>query len=268
MGVKYHNLEISVSGTTILCQSASISEQAGLTPIYALGYKGLSPTSPNQGIQNTFDLEYIVEPGNEVNFNLAQNIKNNDLAAFPVRIAVGGVTGAGYLNSFSLDILPNEIVKANVSYSVFTPLTGVLSNQNPNIVNSYNLLNGSGIASYWNVLAKKSNNSLTGSLISCNYNAKFNWQAIPKIGSAFPAQVKFTNGEENFSILSEYNQRIQTSGQTFEEIFTDIEILEISNLTNSNNIKLYPVSGRIVSNKINISEDNLILQETSVVKYY
>ncbi len=272
--LKFQNCQATIQDIRILCQSASISEQASISPIYSLGFKGPINSSTNNPLKNTFQLDYIIETISDWNSILLSYTKNYDFSQFPTTIVVGNITGVGYLDSYRLEIIPNEPIKASASYSIFNPLSGYLNEQPSFYPDIYNIYNGSGIGHSWTTYAKKSDNSLTGSLIQCSYSIKLDWQPVYKIGSKFPVEVKFLKAEENFNITNEYNLKIKSSGETFENVFNDIEVIEINNISsawdslNSSNVKLYPVSGKIITNNINISENNLITQETTIQKFY
>lgn len=272
--LNFKNCQLTISGSTILCDSASISESNPVNPVYAMGYGKPIANTPIGSLNNTINFSYFLETNNDPNFYLANNIKSYNFDAFPVSIVVAGRTGQGYLDSYSIDIQPNNLVKATSTYKIFTNLNGTLSNQIIGLLN-YNTLNNSGLAHYFTVYPKLSNSTTTGTLLQMKYDIKFNWKPIYKIGQSIPVQVKFLGAEENFSIVSEYNNvKITFSGEEFTTIFNDIELIEINNISsdwtteNKNSLYLYPASGKIISNNVNFSEQGPILQETNIKKFY
>jgi hypothetical protein len=268
--MQFSKCQVTINNRNILASDASISEQNNLAPIYALGTKGTNTYSTSGPLNNQIQINYLVEPDNEVNLTLLNEIKNYNLSSFPVRIIIGGITGAGYLSSLSYSVQPNDVIGASVTYNIYTPLTGQLSNQPSSTV--YNLTNGSGIAHSYTTYPKMANGSLTGSLLNLNYSCEINWGAKYKIGNPYPAAVKFLNATENFDITHEYPARINYTGQSFNERFYDIEVIEINPLsglwTTSNPVYLYPASGKVTSNKINIRENDIIVNETIIIKNF
>lgn len=271
--MQFKNIQVTVSGRNIMASDASISEQNGVVPIYTLGYKGNIAHSPNGPLNNQISINYIVEPENDPNYLLLQQIKNYDFSAFPIPIVVGGITGAGYLNSYSLNVRSNDAVTASATYSIFTHLTGQLNDKPAGI--NYNLSRGSGVAHSWTTYPRMYNGNLTGSILELAYSFNAEWATKYKPGQHKPIEVKFLNGNEQFDILNEYNARITYSGQSFNEKFYDIETIEINPLSglwtsvgNNSKILLYPLSGKIISNRINIGPDNIITSETTIIKNY
>jgi hypothetical protein len=269
--LNFHNLEISISGVKILAQTASIDESNSLSPVFALGYKGNLQTVPSAPIKNTVNLEYIIEPGIDIGQKLVDRIRNYDFNSFPTQISIAGKTGMGYINSYSLNITPNDVVIANAQYDIFTEMTGQLNEQTRG---SYYTGNLSGVGHYWTTYAKSSNGLTTGSILQGNYSFQSEFVPIYKIGSPIPSQVKFLNGQEQFNFTSEYTGiKIIHSGGNFQNTFTDFDTIEINPLAKdwsntTNKITLYLGSGKIISNKTNIQENSLILSETSIIKYY
>lgn len=274
--LKFQNCQVTVQDLRILCQSATLQESTSIAPNYSLNSIGPINSSINGPIKNSIQLDYITEPIYDWSYFLVNYVKKYDFSQFPTTLVVGGITGIGYLDSYRLEISPNNPVKVSAGYSIFNPLSGFLSNQPSFFPDLYNLFNGSGIAHSWTTYAKKGDNTITGSLIQCVYNMKLDWQPVYKIGSPYPFEVKFLKAEETFDITNEYDLRIQNSGDKFENVFSDIEVIEINNISsswdnpniNNSNIKIYPASGRIISNNISISENQLVTQETSIIKFY
>jgi hypothetical protein len=269
--MQFKNIQVTVNGRNIMASDASISEQNSIEPIYFLGYKRGDLYSPSGPLNSQIQINYYVEPANEPNHILINELRNYNASSFPIRVVVGGITGAAYLNSYSLSVEPNELVTASATYSVYTPLSGQLTNQ-PSAT-SYNAGRGSGIAHSWLVYPKMASGHLTGSIASLNYSFSPNFQPIYKIGNPNPTEVKFINANEEFSIISEYDNRILYSGQAFTGKYFDIQIIEINPLSglftaNTSKLYLYPNSGRITSNRINIQENSIIIQESNIIKDY
>jgi len=272
--LKFKDCQVSISGTPILANNVSITENSALKPIRIMGLIGRNKTTPISDKRNSIEINYVVETNQEPNFYLAKNIRDYNTSSFPVRIIIGGITGDGYLNRYSISIEPNNQIRASVSYDVFGDLKGDLQSQPPSISTGYNKLNSSGIAHYWTTYAKTIDGTSSGDLLQGNYSFNANWNPIYGIGSAAPVDVVLLSSEENYSFISEHNYHVKNSGQPFEEVFEGIEMIEINNQSsewssdNNNSLKLYPASGKINSQKINFLEGSPILVETNIVKFY
>lgn len=269
--MQFKNVQVTVNGRNIMASDVSISEQNSVEPIYLLGYRHTTLYSPTSPLNNQIQINYYVEPENEPNHTLVNQLRNSNTSSFPVRVVVGGITGSAYLSSYSLSVEPNELVTASVTYNVYTSFSGQFTNQ-PSAT-SYNAGRGSGIAHSWLVYPKMLNNTLTGSIVSLNYSFSPNFQPIYKIGNPNPVEVKFVNANEEFSITSEYDNRILYSGEIFTGKYFDIQIIEINPLsglstTNTSKLYLFPNGGIVTSNRINIQENNTILQESNIRRDY
>lgn len=272
--LKFKNCEVSVSGVTILADSASVNESNNVRPVVAQRYRGQVSSTPFGGVSHTIDISYTTETNSEPNFYLAKNIRDYVIADFPVQVTVGGLTGSAYLSAYSLDIIPNQPVKAKVQYVIFGDVSGSLSNQSATTANSYNSQNGSGVGHYWTTSAKKIDGSQIGSIIQGNYSFRAEWRPAFIIGRPSPVDVKFISAQEDYSLLSEYEVHTKISGQSFESAFTDIEMIEINNLSSdwsvndTSSLRLYPASGVIISNSTKFVENQPVLTDIKIAKFY
>jgi hypothetical protein len=268
--LKANNIGISISGRTICAQNISISEQNSISPVYYASYPSIATSTPIGPIQNSLNLQYLFETS-DINYKLINQIRNYNFNSFPVPIVVAGLTMGGYPTNFSLEISPNDIIRASVSYSIFSGFDGSLANQSTGSYTGYNQLNSSGFGHYWTTYFK--GDTSTGSIFQGTYDININWIPIYKIGQKTPVAVKFLAAQENFSFLSEYESRIAYSGEDFASKFNDFNIIEINPVSfdvgiSGQKVILYPASGKITSNKIEISENNLILNNTTIIKSY
>ena len=259
----------------MMCQSISINEQASLAPIYAIGYRGAPYQSPSGPTKTSISTNYFCEITGDIPNILVNQAKNYIFTSSPVVISAAGKTGSAYLTRYSLSCSPNKAIEASADYEIYHELSGDFSRQNPNNAQLYNPSRASGIGHYWSSYIKSHNDSNTGSLVSFNYSCSLNWLPIYKIGSNIPADVKFIDGREEFQLSHETSgTRITYSGRSIEEnipSFHKIELYPASfafgNYT-TNKITLWLASGEITENRVNIQEDSVIMNETSVIKYF
>jgi len=273
--LQFHNSEISLSGRKMMCQSININEESSLTPIYTMGYRGANYQSPSEANKTSVSINYYCEVTGDVPNILLNQIKNYNFNSFPTVLAVAGKTGSAYLTKYSLSCSPNQAVIASADFDIFHELTGSFTRQNSNLVNQYNNSNASGIAHAWSTFPKTHNNLSTGTLISFDYVSSMEWRPIYKIGRNTPVETKFIKGTENFVLNHETTgTRVVYSGRFIEENIPSFHHLELFPLSfvmganTTNKITLYLASGKLINNRINIQEDSLIANETSVVKYF
>ena len=272
MSLKFDKCEVIVDNKKIIADSASLSEETSTQPAYVIGHKNIIDQPPVGGLRNSLQLNYLMETNNEPNYYIISGLKESNGSDSPVVISIGGITGSYYLDGYNFSITPNNLVKVNASYISYENLTGNFSEQSSSV--GYNLLNNSGLAHYWTTTAI-SNPDLTstGSVISFNYNFKPNWEPIYAIGKPSPLQVSLINAQENFDIATETLTHIPFSGKTPTSFFNDFNSFKLKNISTlwgdtENSLTFDLESGIVTSNKVEITQDNVILVNTTVNKYY
>src|SRR3990167_7544728 len=96
MGVKYFNdVDVTIGGTGILAESASLSSQNSIEPQFILGRRGNIDQSPAGPQKTTFNFNYLLEIDNEPGLTGIKNLKNlsNPNSGENVTIAIAGITG-------------------------------------------------------------------------------------------------------------------------------------------------------------------------------
>src|SRR5437868_1527142 len=96
----FRNAKVAINGTGIMADTASLDLSNNLTPILAVGKRGMINLTPNGELTANISFSYPLEPGNEPIKGIVNYIKNNvDTAgnqAFVVELA--GITGSYYLD--------------------------------------------------------------------------------------------------------------------------------------------------------------------------
>ena len=270
MSIQFNQCEVSISGIRLFAESATITEQNSLNADYLLGNLVPVDFTPTDGVKNSFQINYTVEPHNEPNYNIIQNLKNYVPIFEPISIVVGGITGLGYLENYRLQVTPNQIIKASVTYNCYNELSGQINPQ----TQQYNSPNLTGLAHYWSTQATLSDNSTTGSVISMDYNFKASWNPIYIIGNKSPPQVVLIAAEENFNITSEFLTHVLYTGQNAGTAFNNFNQFNINNigfLWNTSPIytlKFDLRGGTVANTTTEIKTDNLIIITNTVNKYY
>ena len=129
--VFYDKASVSVDfedvGETLLASNLTINYSASAQPVYALGSKrplGQFPSSArigdiSFGFLTSITGTHFGQNGNLINF-LASGIKNSaGSIASGVRITGPGVSGVGFLNSYSFNVASNSISSSSASFTFF-----------------------------------------------------------------------------------------------------------------------------------------------------
>lgn len=268
--VNYEKINVGVNSQYIMCENASLSQEGKQEPLYVLGNSSPISKSPTN-INHTFSVRYDIETENEPNYKLISGWKNYGTGNLTAIINFGDVFFTGYLNDYSFEILPNQTIKANASYSVFHEITGNLANQNPLDSGLYNNLNSSGRASYGRAsFTSNGSNIINNEIIQLKY--QFNSNLLPKykIGNPVPHQVMTLSAHENIETLSETQNNVIFTGNVFQNLFSNIDTLKIENLANSLfGVLFYNLSGfNLDVEKVDVSANNIILFNSQFNKYY
>jgi hypothetical protein len=274
MPIQFNQCEVSINGQKIMAESASISEQNSINPDVIIGNYIPIDYSPTDGIKNSFDINYNVETNNEPNYIISTGLKTYSTGYSPAIIIIGGITGSGYLQSYTLQVSPNNNIKGSVNFISFHELQGNLIAQPSSNLSQYNVLNRSGLGHYWTTQAINQDNSATGSIIQMDYSFKANWNPVYPIGQSIPSQVLLLNAQETFNFVSEFSTHIKYTGENANTALNNFNSFKINNLSflwdNSQIYSLnFPISGGIInSNKIDIKTDSLITISNSITKFY
>lgn len=274
----YDQVDVSINDSGVLAQSASINRAADLNPIYSVGRKGIHSQSPGSARNYSASVSYYLEIDNEPNFAALENLKTfnsttEELA--PVCLNIGGVSGAFYLKSYSIQAAPNSPIVADASYVGFTEISG---NSKPKTGNTdYNLSSGSGIAYGFSAFITTTGTFSVPPKFGFSYSFSADYKPIYKVGAEEPIAVKLMSAAEQMNIISTglYDPTFSGSdpvGTLFEQNgSTGIQLfgLKFHCFEDASEFIGINISGaKINSSKLDINLDNIIVTETSFSKYY
>ena len=273
--MKYNQINVIINSLPILAESVNLSQEGTQSPAYILNNKLPIDNIP-QGIQNTINITYAIETNNEPNFLLISGWKNSPLTGnLQAIINIGNIHSTGFLTNYSFSLSPNSPVVAQATYSVFHQITGNFIAAESADANLYNLKNSSGIAHFWTASFQSglAINVSTNNILQMNYDFNANITPHFALGKVFPVQVTTLDASENINITSELQKNIQFSGQTVQQLFSGINNLKLKNLSSNWDSTIYqldfPLSGFISqNNRVNVSNNNLILFESQFSKNY
>lgn len=297
-----------VNQTGVMATNASISQSNSLIPAYNIGKYWTVNQIPSDPIKSTFSLSYYPNVGKEPNYDILNTIRGltDDVLYSGTRIVIAGVTGFNcYLRSYELQSAPNNLVKANVSYESFTPLSGQVSNRafastsdwgDLTVMSSsgdwedLTVMSSSGdwgniedpvlenfdkIPHGWTTYISSSGNRLIAPTYDFNYKFTADWQPTYLIGQKFPTQVNFMAGTEEMSFVRDSFTHIQFSGEEVTGSFITgdwlIELFNyqlISTWANSGAL-IFDVSGaKIIDTKLVVDLNNFVRTATSIRRHY
>ncbi len=242
-------IRVGTYSETLIATDCSINFNNSQAPVYAVGKKrpiGQFPAAARAGdisfnfltsITGTFDAIVGVataKQGNIINY-LADHIKNSaDSEASGVTVKCAGVSGIGFLNSYSFNTAANSISSSSASFTLFgsgsnLPVSGRLSGVSVGVgigtdANQDNISTGIAHGRYTtmpttlNTTIYQSDAALgeryaTGTIYSADYSISFNHSPIYKIGQEFPTTTFYNNASESINVAED----VFDSGLKYDE---------------------------------------------------
>lgn len=264
MSLQFNKINISINGTNIICQSASVSQQSEQKPLYGINYTSPMDYSPDS-LKNSLTISYLMEISGEPNYNIISGLKLSNITGNTQAIInLGNVQFTGFLNKFSYSVAPMETIKAQATYDIFTPIPNIFSQGNTTDGNLYNLTNSSGLSNYFSAyLCSGNTNVLNSNILQFDYNFSCNVVPIYVIGKTYPIQIYISEAIESLNTISEIQNNNQFSGQNLINLFNvdSIKLTNVSSTWGGNiNQLIFFISGmKHQSEKIDVSINNLIL---------
>lgn len=218
----FDEVDVKVNGSGILAESASVSTTPALETYLALGCKGPFSNTPAGGIKTSFQFDYFVEMVNDQAFNVATGLRNshNALTYSSVPISIAGISGEGYLESYSIRYSQNDLAKASATFICFSPVSGNLISKS-NLV-KYNPAKYSGLVNFTDLRYVSGIWDLPGwSYPILDFTFAFNaeWEPVYIVGSKNPSQVQLHSINERVTFTSDKYYPLVFSGNESSSAF-------------------------------------------------
>tara|TARA_R100001163_G_scaffold45591_1_gene34264 strand:- start:441 stop:1343 length:903 start_codon:yes stop_codon:yes gene_type:complete len=276
----------------LMASDCSINFSNSISPLYSVGRKGplgQLPSGPRVGdisfnfLTTITGTRYNAELGNVIN-KLASGIKNStDSYASGVRITCGGVSGIGFLNSYSFNVTSNSISSSSASFTLFgsgdfLPVSGRLSGDasvTPFDNGAAGVTTGIAHGRYtqmpdtmntviYDGRAASATASQTGTIYSADYSISFNHNPLYKIGQEFPTCTYYTTASESINI----SEDIFNSGLTYTGHSRDY-VLDIKGLDSSNGGMKVPITAaKQINTTASVGLDDIIRTQKTLTAAY
>jgi hypothetical protein len=268
--LNWNKVAVRINNTGIMAQSASLSNQSNLTPIFGLGYKGGLDESVNGPQVSEVSIAYIPKAQSDPFWGVLGDYKTaNNIS--PVVLTIGGISGSFYMTNYSISFQPNTLVSASASFRSFNAISGEFQeledNTNENIdftgfFNGYTTNVGYNTFEF-QPFDPESDEPFVGSppqleipnLYNLSYNTEFELNPIYPIGFKEPSEVQINGGNENFSFVMEEFRNQGFSGAYFKDLLN----------FSSSDIKSFNMGFDFTSNQssINIDFTNGVVDSSS-----
>ena len=253
------NVNISVNGSNILCQSINFTQNSSLKPIFNIGNK-VSYNNIPTNLLNNLSLEYYLEPEIEPNYSIITGLIYDKSVAIPSIINLGDTYFTGYLKEYSMQVYPNSVIKIKSDFNIYNPITGNILEQALSGNYLYDSGNSSGISHYWTTQLKSGNQQIDANILQLEYSVSINQSPIYGIGDFQPKQIYIDSINESLDVISEQQNNIVYSGLLFDNTFIGVQSMTLTGSQNSPiNISI-PLTGFNLDDiNTSISVDNIIL---------
>lgn len=265
---QYNKVNVQIESYSIMAESVNIDQNSPTTPIYALNKSRNIDIAPN-ALRTNVNITYFPEIHNEPSLDMISGWKNNSTGNLRVRLNIGDTQIFGHLNSYSLEILPNQLAQAKASFDCFDVFLTPFQNQFITDTGLYNLTRNTGIIHYWNTKFLTNNSPIDNTdILQLSYNFNSEIKPIYKLGSSSTTQVSVLSAVETINVISEIQPLLYFNPQDFVIDLFNPDGLRLSGFVGNNYIDI-PLTGFILDSASNsISNGELILFNSKYNKYY
>jgi hypothetical protein len=241
--VFYDKAAVNVSfgdiNETLLASNCSINFSSPSQPMYAIGKKGPLGQFPagaragdmSFGFITSITGTYNGRPGNIINF-LASGIKNSSNSeASGVQLTCAGVTGFGFLNSYSLNVASNSVSTSSASFTFFgsgiqLPISGFLNSEtNDTPIQTGLLATGVVHGRYSNLNPLRTtitSPSETANVFGADYSLSMAHNPVYKVGQEFPLLTFYTTAQESVNVTEDVFDNALSFNETPQDITLEL----------------------------------------------
>ena len=236
-------VKVTVGSTNevLLASDCSVSFSSSVQPLYSIGKKGSLGQFPSAARVGEISFSFLTsmtgvhdgQPGNIINY-LASGIKGSiNSNASGALIQVAGLSGTGFLNSYSFNVASNSVSTSSASFTLFgsgevdpsaagsqflnLPITGRLGNSDyAPISDNARLATGIGHGRFTNLndfRTELTGPTSNGTVFGADYSISFNHNPIYKVGQEFPSCTYYTTASEQMTVTEDiFNSGLSFSG--------------------------------------------------------
>jgi len=231
-------VNVSVGGVneTLLASDCNINYSSSQQPLYAIGSKGALGQFPSAARVGDISFSFLTSVtgrfhghrGNIVNY-IASGLKNStNSEASGVQIKCAGITGYGFLNSYSFNVASNTISTSNASFTFYgsgaaTPITGYIHTQPNTTVDTSVVATGIVHGTDTPLTQLRTtivNPNETANIFAADYSLSLNHNPVYKLGQEFPMTSFYTTAQESVNVTED----VFDKGLNFNESASNITL--------------------------------------------
>ena len=285
-------VEVAVAGLseTLLASDCSIGLGNSLRPLYTIGNKGSLGYTPSGPREGSISFNFITsitgynhgQQGNLINY-LASGLKHAvGSTGSGVLIKCAGMSGIGFLNSYSFDTASNSVSTSSASFTLFggfndssdLPVSGRISGDAPLLSNPGGVAVATGVAHGAHTPLESLKTEIKapaaaggdqeGVIYSARYSISFTHSPVYKIGEEFPTLTFYNNGSESIDVAEDiFNSGLSYTGDPRDYTLT---LKGVDAAQKSMEVKM--ISGVQTSTSASIGLDDIVRSQKTLTAAY
>lgn len=290
-------VKVTVGNTNevLLASDCSVSFSSSVQPLYTIGRKGSLGQFPSAARAGEISFSFLTcitgehdkQPGNIINY-LASGIKGSiNSNASGALIQVAGLSGTGFLSSYSFNVASNSVSTSSASFTLFgsgevannqnlnVPISGRLANSdfspstgaNPAAATNSVLATGIGHGRFTNLdgfRTELTGPTSNGTIFGADYSISFNHNPIYKVGQEFPSCTYYTTASESMNITED----VFNSGLSFSGVDVGDVMLNVKGLDSSKQMQVGLSGLKQINSSASVGLDDIVRTQKTLVAAY
>ena len=291
-------VKVTVGSTSevLLASDCSVSFSSSVQPLYTIGRKGSLGQFPSAARAGEISFSFLTsitgehddQPGNIINY-LASGVKGSiNSNASGALIQVAGLSGTGFLNSYSFNVASNSVSTSSASFTLFgsgvvnnshdllnRPINGRLANSDfspstgdtPAAATNSVLATGIGHGRFTNLdgfRTELTGPTSNGTIFGADYSVSFNHNPIYKVGQEFPTCTYYTTASESMNITED----VFNSGLSFSGVDVGDVMLNVKGLDSSKQMQVGLSGLKQINSSASVGLDDIVRTQKTLVAAY
>ncbi len=288
-------VKVTVGSTSevLLASDCSVSFSSSVQPLYSIGKKGSLGQFPSSARVGEISFSFLSsmtgvhdgQPGNIINY-LSSGIKGSiNSNASGALIQVAGLSGTGFLNSYSFNIASNSVSTSSASFTLFgsgevannenlnVPISGRLANSDfAPVSDNARLATGIAHGRFTNLndfRTELTGPTSNGTVFGADYSISFNHNPIYKVGQEFPTCTYYTTAAEQMTVTEDiFNSGLSFSGVNVNGEAGNVNLNVKGLIDNSAQMQIGMSGVKQINTSASVGLDDIVRTQKTLVAAY
>jgi len=292
-------VKVTVGSTSevLLASDCSVSFSSSVQPLYSIGKKGSLGQFPSSARVGEISFSFLSsmtgvhdgQPGNIINY-LSSGVKGSiNSNASGALIQVAGLSGTGFLNSYSFNIASNSVSTSSASFTLFgsgevdpsaaasqflnLPITGRLGNSDfAPVSDNARLATGIAHGRFTNLddfRTELTSPTSNGTVFGADYSISFNHNPIYKVGQEFPTCTYYTTAAEQMTVTEDiFNSGLSFSGVNVNGEAGNVNLNVKGLIDNSAQMQIGMSGVKQINTSASVGLDDIVRTQKTLVAAY